>query len=135
MLKTLQKKINNRVYSLYLNNKKINIKSQRIKNTKDYINNLAKTSKKINEKSYFFYNKKNFASFGMSELVDIVWVSWDGKVIYFEKLFQTNKISKSINGTKFIYILPPETIKIKNISIGDIFAHEYNRNNKIPNIF
>ena len=127
MFKELRKKINDREYLLYLNNKNINITSKRINGLKSQFDSLI-TNGEINpEKSFFIYNEKNLATFGLSYHLDIVWVNYDDKIIHIEEDFIENKISKEIENTKFIYIFSSGTIKKKEIILNGILKHIYKR--------
>ncbi len=129
MLKTLQKYTKHRKYILVHNGEKMNFQAQRINGFKEYINLLAKTPELKETTAFFIYNEPNFASFGMSEPLDIIWVNWDGKIIHLEESFEMNKISQFIDKTKFIYILPIKSIKKNKILINDTLTHEYKRSN------
>ncbi len=127
MLKKLQRTINKRDYFLIHNGERTNINAKRIKGFKEYINKLAKTPEMKEGKAFFIYNEFNFASFGMSEEIDLVFVDWDGKIIHTEESFAMNKITPKFDGVKYIYILTKNTLKKKKILTNDTLTHEYNR--------
>lgn len=130
-VKEIFKNVNMRTYDLYLNDKKIDLFAKRIKNAKDYYHVLMSNRAIVNEESVFFvYNESIFASFGLSENLDIVFVNWDGMVTNIEENFPTNKISEEVKKTKFIYLFSKGVIKSKKIVVNDILKHEYNRKNK-----
>ncbi len=123
----LTKIINERVFDLYLNSKPLNITAKRIKTFKQYYNSLILFSGINEDKAFFIYKEYNFASFGISEKLDLVFVDWDNKIIHIEENFEKNKISKKIDNVKFIYIFPKNTIQLKKIILNDILIHQYNR--------
>lgn len=123
----LKKKINNREYSLYLNNKNIKIRTKRIKGIKNQFDSLIVNGILSQEKSFFIYNEKNIATYGLSNELDIVWVNFDEKIINIEENFPKNKISKEIPKTKYIYIFSAGTVKRKRIILSDILKHKYDR--------
>ncbi len=109
------------------NGERIKFIGQRVKGFKEYINLIAK-SPEIKETNVFFtYNEPNFASFGMSEPLDLIWVNWDGKIIHVEEGFEMNKISKKVDNTKFIYIMASNSIKRNKILVNDTLIHRYDR--------
>lgn len=130
MLKSFSKAVKNREYNLYLNGKTIKISTKRIKGVKEYYASLMVSSSLPEDKSFFIYNEFNFASFGMSDVVDLVFANWDGKIIHIEESFKRNKISKKIDNVKFIYILPKNTVFKKSILMNDVLTHQYNRRKK-----
>lgn len=127
MIKRLQKNVNKRSYKLYHNGEEINIIATRVKGFKNYINKIAKSKELVDGKAFFIYNEYNFASFGLSEEVDLVFVDWDGKITHTEELFLMNKISDSYKKTKYIYILPKNSIKKNKILTNDTLVHRYDR--------
>ncbi len=127
MLKKLQRQVNNRKYFLVHNGEKLNITIRRIKGLKEYIKYVAKMTEAKEGKGFFIFNEYNFASFGMSEVLDIVFVDWDGKVFHIEESFNMNKISEKFDNTKYIYVLPKNTINKNKILTNDTLTHEYDR--------
>ncbi len=124
MIKNIQELVNKRNYSLVHNGNKTKLTVKRIKGFKEYVNNLAKSTELVEGKGFFIYNEYNFASFGMSEKLDIVFVDWEGKIIYIEESFDMNKISKIENDTKYIYVFPRNTIRKNKILMNDTLNHE-----------
>ncbi len=127
MLDGMIKTVNKRKYQLFHNGEIMNFMITRIKGARDYINHLAKNPELKENKAFFIYNEYNFASFGMSEKLDLVWVDWDGKVIHLEESFDMNKISKKIDNSKFIYVFPKHSIKKNKILANDTITHAYKR--------
>lgn len=127
MIKEYLNKVSKREYDLYLNDKNLKIKTKRIKGLVEYVSLIANSNFISENNSFFIYNEKNFASFGMLEKLDLVFVDWDNKVIHIEENFERNKISKNINKPKFIYILEKNTVLKKGILLNDILKHEFNR--------
>lgn len=127
MLSNIQKKINNREYILVLNEKKINISTRRIKNIKEFYEFLIKPFKLKNDSTFFIYKYDIFFSIGLPNNVDLVWVSDEEVIINIEKNFSKNKISKKVENTKFLYILPSGFVDRKNISMNDKLTHLYVR--------
>ncbi len=127
MIKNIQDSINKRNYSLIHNGTKTKITVKRIRGFKDYVNNLAKSTELAEGKGFFIYNEYNFASFGMSENLDLIFVDWDGKIIQIEESFNMNKITKNEYGAKYIYVFPKNTIKKNKILINDTIGHEHIR--------
>ena len=127
MINKIKKIVNNRSYQLYLNKNKIEINVTRLKNKKDYFNNLFLNEEMENEKAFFIYNEPNIFTFGLRENVDIVWVNWNNKIIHIEHSFKTNKFSKTFKNTKFIYILKEGVIKKNSMVINDLLVHKFQR--------
>ncbi len=130
MFKLLQKTIDSRKYNLIHNGNPVKFEVQRIKGFKDYVNNIAKAVEFDEGLGFFVYNEYNFASFGASEVLDIVFVDWDGKVTHIEESFPMNKITKNFKNSKYIYIFPKLSVKTKKILINDTLRHEYFRTKK-----
>lgn len=131
MLERLAKKVNEREYQLFLNDKPLNITSRRLKGLKQQFKQLSLSNELDREHSFFIYKEKNFASFGLSEEVDLAWVDFDNKVIHIEESYITNKISKEIPNTKYIYILQKGNIKRNKIILNSLLTHSYSRTKAI----
>lgn len=127
MIKELKRKINDREYSLYLNNVNIKIKTTRIKGIKKQFDSLIVSGILNPEKSFFIYNEKNIATYGLSNKLDIVWVDFNESIIHIEESFPENKISKEIPNTKFIYIFSEGMVKSKKMIVTNILKHIYDR--------
>ncbi len=127
MLERLQKHVNRRNYFLVHNGEKTSITTRRIKGFREYVKYIAKMPEFKEGKGFFIYNEFNFASFGISDLVDLIFVDWDGKVIHIEESFEMNKISDKFENVKFIYILPKNTVNKNKILTNDTLTHEYDR--------
>lgn len=127
MISQISKIANSRKYSLVHNGERKEIKLERIKGLRDFIRKVSRTPEFKEEEGYFIYNEYNFASWGISEKIDLVFVDWDGKVTKVEESFDMNKISSKIDRTKFIYIFKKNTIKKNKILTNDTLGHEYVR--------
>ncbi len=127
LLETAQKHINNRRYFLVHNGERVDIITRRIKGFREYVRHIAKSTELKEGLGYFFYNEYNFASFGLSEPVDLVFVDWDGKIIHIEESFITNKISEKHEKTKYIYLFPANTVKKNKMLVNNTLTHEYQR--------
>ncbi len=127
MLDTIRKNVNKRKHILVHNDERTKFVATRIKGFKEYLDNLARTPELKEFKAFFIYGEPNFASFGMSEKLDLLWVDYDGKIIHIEEGFAMNKISPRIKGTKYIYILPQNSIKKNKILANDTLTHVYDR--------
>ncbi len=117
------KKGEDKVYKLYHNNNYIDIKVMRIKIGGEYYKNLIKTKRFSNNFGYFIYNIKGFNSLLMYEKIDLIFVRNDKQIIKTYSNFNTNKISDFFKETKFVYILPQNTIVRNNIKEGDYIKH------------
>ncbi len=127
MLERIQKIVNRRKYHLIHNGEKTNIIARRVKGVKEYIKYVAKSPELKEGYGFFIYNEPNFASFGMSEVIDLVFVDWDGKIIHLEESYDMNKISDMFPKTKYIYILPADTIRKNKILNNNTLTHLYDR--------
>lgn len=127
MFKFIKDAVNDRKYELQYNSRNMNITLTRIKNLKEFKNSLIKLSEIDVDKGYFIYNEPNFASFGLKNPIDIVWVDWDDRIIHYEESFVTNKVSSSYPNTKFTYILKAGTIERKRFINNDVLNHVYDR--------
>ena len=127
MFQKLKENVKKREYELFLNKKNLKIKTRWISSIKDYYIFLIRELENVEDVGFFIYNEKNFASFGLMENIDIVFVDWDNKVIHIEEDFKTNKISIDIDKPKFIYIFKSGTVKKKRILMNDILSHVYKR--------
>ncbi len=117
------KKSEDKIYKLYHNDNFIDIKVMRIKINGEYYKNIVKTRRFSNNFGYFIYNIKGFNSFLMNQKIDLVFVNNEKKVIKTFVNFNTNKISDFFKKTKFVYILPSETILRNKIKEGDYIKH------------
>lgn len=131
----LTKLIASREFDLKLNGDKIKITAKRLSGVKDYYNLIVKSQELNPDKAFFIYNEMNFASFGMSEEIDLVFVDWNNKVFHLEHNFARNKISKNHDRTKFIYIFSKGMIDKKKIRLNDILNHHYDRKKEKKNRF
>ncbi len=127
MLEKVQKLVNRRKYYLIHNGERINIITRRVKGVREYIKYVAKSPELKEGFGFFIYNEYNFASFGMSEVIDLVFVDWDGKIIHLEESYDMNKISDVFPKTKYIYILPSGTIRKNKILTNNTLTHAFDR--------
>ncbi len=117
------KKSEDKIYKLYHNDNFIDIKIMRIKINGEYYKNIIKTRRFSNNFGYFIYNIKGFNSFLMNQKIDLIFVDNEKRVIKTFVNFNTNKISNFFKETKFVYILPNETISRNKIKEGDYIKH------------
>lgn len=127
MFESMIRKVNKWDYQVYHNGERTNFSASRVKGFKQYIEKLAKSPELKEHKVYFFHNEPNFASFGMSEEIDLVWVDFDGKITHIEENFLMNKISITIPKTKYIYVFAKNTVKKNKILENDTLTHQHNR--------
>ena len=110
-------------YFLIINNKKVSLKLKRIKLIKNYYKDLIKPNSFPNSIGYFIYNEKGFNSFLFNDIVDIIFTDNNNSIIFLKKNFIQNKTTNYYPETKFIYILPKNTIAMNGINLESQIKH------------
>lgn len=112
------------IYRLMITNRSSKIKLTRLKTVKEHYNNLIKANEIMENKGFFKYESEGIFTHMFPEPIDLIFVKGDGSIIKMYKSFEINRITKRHENTKFVYILPQNTIKINNIIITDIITHQ-----------
>lgn len=117
-------------YEMLINEETTNIELNKITNLDEKVTSLLFNEKIEFRKGFFLRNQKGFNSFLLSYEVDLIFATYEGKIIKLLPSFKQNTLSKYYHDAHWCIVLAGNTLKYFKILEGDYLVIQRKRSKK-----
>lgn len=117
-------------YSIYLDDRELNIYVEKISNFEEKMNKMVSLSDIEFRNGFLFQGQKTLNTLLLRYNVDIVVANYKHQIIDVLESFKTNSLTKKYDNSAFIYVFPENTIKHFKINKSKNIKHYIINENK-----